>query len=75
MNPSQPLSAAELLARNLRRLRDERSLSVDDLVHLTGIAPTRLAAIEAATAQARIDEVNRLALVLGVRIAAFFAAE
>ncbi len=75
MNPSQPLSAAELLAHNLRRLRDERSLSINDVVRLTGIAETRLAAIEAATAYARLDEVSRLALALGVRIAALFTAE
>lgn len=75
MNPSEPLKAAELLARNLRRLREERGLTIDDLVRLTGIATARLDAIEGATAVARLDEVSLIALGLGVRIAALFNAE
>lgn len=72
MNPSEPLKAAELLARNLRRLREERGLTIDDLGRATGIGAIRLAAIEAATAQAHLDEISLLALGLGVRIAAVF---
>ena len=75
MNPSEPLPAAQLLARNLRRLREERGLSIDDLARRTGIAAKRLAAIEAASAQARLDEVSLLAVALGVRIGALFATE
>lgn len=75
MNPSEPLPAGHLLARNLRRLRDERNLSIDDLASRTGVAAKRLAAIEAASAQAYLDEVSLIALALGVRIAALFAAE
>jgi transcriptional regulator with XRE-family HTH domain len=75
MNPAKPLSATELLARNLRRLREERGLTIDDLAGRTGIAAKRLAAIELATAQARLDDVARLAEALGVPIAALFATE
>lgn len=75
MNPSKPLPAAQLLARNLRRLREERGLSIDDLGRVTGVAAKRLAAIEAVSAQAHLDEVSLLAVALGVRIAALFAAE
>ncbi len=75
MNPAKPLPAAELLARNLKRLRDERGLSPDDVVRLTGIAAIRLEAIEAATTQAHLDEVGLLAVALGVRIGTLFAAE
>ncbi|WP_306222645.1 helix-turn-helix domain-containing protein [Bosea beijingensis] len=75
MNPSEPLPAALLLAHNLRRLRDERGLSIDDLAGRTGVAAKRLATIEAATSQALIDEVGIIALGLGVRIAALFATE
>lgn len=75
MNPSQPLKPAELLARNLRRLRAERGLTIDDLGRATGIARGRLQAIEGATAYAHLDEVSLLALGLGVRIAALFDAE
>lgn len=71
----QPLSAAELLARNLRRLRKERGLTIDDLARLTGIAAARLDAIETATAQAHLDEAGLLALGLGVRIASLFATQ
>ncbi len=75
MNPSKPMPAAELLARNLKRLRDERGLSTEDVVRLTGITAIRLEAIEAAATQAHLDEVSRLAPALGVRIAALFTAE
>ncbi|WP_293806278.1 helix-turn-helix transcriptional regulator [uncultured Bosea sp.] len=75
MNPAKPLSAAEVLARNLRRLREQHGLTIDDLSRATGIAASRLAAIEMATAQAHLDEVSLLALGLGVRIAALFATK
>ncbi len=75
MNPSQPLPASKLLARNLRRLREERGLSIDDLSRLTGIGTDRLDAIEAGRVHAHLDEVSLLALGLGERIAALFAAE
>lgn len=75
MNPPTPLSTKELLARNLRRLREERSLTIDDLAGRTGIVASRLTAVERATAQAHLDEVSLLALGLGVRIAALFATK
>ncbi|PZR85534.1 MAG: hypothetical protein DI537_30660 [Stutzerimonas stutzeri] len=75
MNPSEPSPATELLARNLRRLRDERGLSIDDLARRTGLAAKRLAAVEMATAQARLDDVARLAEALGVPMAALFATD
>ncbi len=75
MNPAEPLKAAELLARNLRWLREERGLTIDDLARLTGIAARRIGAIEAAAADAHLDEVGLIALGLGVRIAALFATE
>lgn len=75
MNPPKPLAAAELLARNLRRLREERDLTIDDLSRLTGVATRRLEAIEASSAHADLDEVSPLAAGLGVRIAALFATE
>lgn len=74
MNPSPSPSATELLARNLRRLRLERGLSIDDLGCLTSITKPRLAAIETMTAQARLDDLSRLARALGVPIAALFDA-
>ena len=75
MNPSEPLKTAALLARNLQRLREERGLTIDDLARLTGIAARRIGAIEAAAADAHLDEVGLIALGLGVRIAALFATE
>lgn len=75
MNQAKPLPAAALLARNLKRLRDERGLSIQDVFRFTGIAATRLEAIEAATTQAHLDEVGLLALAFGVRIATLFAAD
>ena len=75
MNSFEPPKAAELLARNLRRLREERGLTIDNLSRATGIVASRLAAIETATAQAHLDEVSVLAVGLGVRIATLFATE
>ncbi|WP_420100732.1 helix-turn-helix domain-containing protein [Bosea sp. (in: a-proteobacteria)] len=75
MNPSEPIKAADLLVRNLRRWRQERGLTIDELASLTGIAAARLQAIEAASAHAHLDEMSLLALGLGVRIAALFDAE
>lgn len=75
MNPPEPRPAAQLLALNLQRLREERGLSIDDLVRRTGIAAKRLAAIEAAFARAHLDEVSLIALALGIPIAALFATE
>ncbi|MFC5422186.1 helix-turn-helix domain-containing protein [Bosea eneae] len=75
MNSFEPPKAAELLARNLRRLREERGLTIDNLSRATVIVASRLAAIETATAQAHLDEVSVLAVGLGVRIATLFATE
>lgn len=73
MKPSKP-SASELLARNLKRLRVDAGLTVVDLSGRTGIAAERLAAIEAASAQAHLDELSLLARALGVGVAALFKA-
>lgn len=74
MNPSEPLKGAERLARNLRRLREERGLTIDELARLTGITAARLQVIEAASVHAHLDEMSLLALGLGVRIAALLDA-
>lgn len=74
MKPSKP-SASELLARNLRSLREDAGLTIRYLGARTGIAVKHLAAIEAASEQGHLDELTLLAAALKVDIAALFAAE
>lgn len=75
MNPSEPLAVRDLLARNLKHLREQRGLTALQVSQLSGIAPKRLEAIEASAAAARLNELTLFALVLGVRVAALFADE
>lgn len=72
MNPSEPVKAAKLLARNLRRLREQRGLTIEALSRATGLSVQRLVKIEAARRDARLDELTLIALGLGVRIVALF---
>lgn len=72
MNPSKPVKAAELLARNLRRLREERHVTIEALSRATGLSVQRLVEIEAARRDVPLDELTLIALGLGVRIVALF---
>lgn len=71
--PDKPnLGARKLLGRNLRRLRQERDLGLDDLSGMTGIAATRLDAIEDGRADIRLDAIDRLAAALDVPVRRLF---
>lgn len=54
------------VGRIVGELREGRSLGADDLAAATGLAPSRVATIEAGEADPLWDEVHRLALALGV---------
>ena len=69
----QNLTGRELVAWNVRRLRVERDLSAEALANQSGVDRVYLSRIERALANATIDILERLASVLGVEIAQFFA--
>nr|WP_047573935.1 helix-turn-helix transcriptional regulator [Methylobacterium sp. ZNC0032] len=56
----------EVLALNLRRLRQARGLSQEELAHRAGIDRTYVSSLERSVYAAGIDVVDRIAQVLGV---------
>ncbi|NDW07664.1 helix-turn-helix domain-containing protein [Jiella pacifica] len=56
----------DVLALNLRRLRQARGLSQEELAHRADIDRTYVSALERSVYSAGIDVVDRLARVLGV---------
>jgi transcriptional regulator with XRE-family HTH domain len=56
----------EVLALNLRRLRQARGLSQEELAHRAGIDRTYVSSLERSVYAAGIDVVDRIARVLGV---------
>src|SRR5262249_28495400 len=65
-------SARRLLADNLRLVRVMRRLSQTTLAEEAGVTQALVSAIERARANPTLDSLERLALVLGVRIGEFF---
>lgn len=59
----------EVLALNLRRLRQARGLSQEELAHRAGIDRTYVSSLERSVYAAGIDVVERIARVLGVEAA------
>lgn len=59
----------EVLALNLRRLRQARGLSQEELAHHAGIDRTYISSLERSVYAASIDVVDRIARVLGVEAA------
>jgi transcriptional regulator with XRE-family HTH domain len=59
----------EVLALNLRKLRQARGLSQEELAHRAEIDRTYISALERSVYAAGIDVVDRLARVLGVEAA------
>jgi transcriptional regulator with XRE-family HTH domain len=61
----QLASARQLFAQNLRRLRQEKGLSQDQLAHLAGIHRTYVGAVERCEKNISIDSMQKLAIALG----------
>lgn len=59
----------EVLALNLRRLRQARGLSQEELAHRAGIDRTYVSSLERSVYAAGIDVVERIAKVLDVEAA------
>lgn len=61
-----PVNARDLLAANLKRLRAERGWSQEQLAHEAGLHRTFVAHVERKMRNISIDNIERLALALGV---------
>jgi len=59
----------DVLALNLRRLRQARGLSQEELAHRAGIDRTYVSSLERSVYAAGIDVLDRVARVLGVEAA------
>ncbi len=66
------MNGRALLAWNLRRLRTERGVSQERLAADTGIDRAYVSEIERELGNPTIDLLDRLAELLGVRVAEFF---
>jgi len=74
MRRRNPAHTRRLLARNLRRLRLERSWSQYDLADETRLRQALISALELGTANPTLESLDKSAFALGVDVAALFAA-
>ena len=68
-----PLSARELLAQNVVKLRALRGFSQEALAYEAGLHRTFIAHVERMARNASIDNVEKIALALGVGVADLFS--
>ena len=62
------VSARDLLARNLRRLRSEAGLSQEELAHRAQLDRTYISALERSVYAATVDVLERLAKGLEIEV-------
>jgi transcriptional regulator with XRE-family HTH domain len=72
MAPGGHPSARRLLADNLRLMRVMRRLSQTTLAEEAGVTQALVSAIERGRANPTVESLERLALVLGVRVGELF---
>ncbi len=72
MNTESENSARQLLAKNLRALRRTSGRSQEELADLAGLHRTYLSQVERGIVNVTIDNLQRLADVLDVDVAALF---
>ena len=63
------LSARELVAQNIRELRQERGWSQDELAARAGLHRTYIGTIERAEQSITVDSMEKLAAALNVKVA------
>jgi transcriptional regulator with XRE-family HTH domain len=62
----------EVMARNLRRLREESGMSQEELAHRAGLNRNYIGMLERAENAPTVDVIEKLAAALQVNPAAFF---
>lgn len=75
MEADDPFRARKLFGAAVRRRRLERGLTQEQLSHESGLRQSYVSEIEAARRNVSIDNIQRLADVLGLPIGRFFDAE
>ncbi|WP_366940919.1 helix-turn-helix transcriptional regulator [Mesorhizobium sp.] len=73
MRRRNPKHAKRLLARNLRRHRQERAWSQDDLAAEAGVRQALISAVEVATANPTLETLDKIAVALGIEVADLLA--
>lgn len=66
---------ARLLGLRIRKLRNEKSMSQEELSFKAGISPAHLGQIERATKNPTIDTISKIASALGVSVSELFTDE
>ena len=69
MGKRNPAQTKRLLARNIRRLRNERAWSQHDLANEAGARQAMISALELADANPTLDSLDKIAAALGVSLA------
>jgi len=67
---SKRISTRHILAENLRRIRLEKGISQEKLGELAGLHRTYVGSVERAERNVSIDNIETLALALGVTVVA-----
>ena len=73
--PYRPASAREQLALSLRGMRAEREWSQEDLAAATGLDRSFIVHVERSARNISIDNIEKLAIGLGVTIVELFQAQ
>jgi transcriptional regulator with XRE-family HTH domain len=73
MRRRNPKHTKRLLARNLRKLRLERSWSQDDLAGAAKVRQALVSAMEVATANPTLESLDKIAAALGTEVADLLA--
>jgi transcriptional regulator with XRE-family HTH domain len=73
MRRRHPIHTKRLLARNLRRLRLERSWSQDDLAAEAKVRQALVSAMEVATANPTLESLEKVAAALGIEVVELLA--
>ncbi|MBQ8106895.1 MAG: helix-turn-helix transcriptional regulator [Afipia sp.] len=75
MKRRNPAHTRRLLARNLRRLRHEKSWSQHDLAHEANVRQALVSALEIAKANPTLESLDRIAAALGMEVADLLAPQ
>jgi transcriptional regulator with XRE-family HTH domain len=66
-------AARRILAQNVRRMRHARDMSQEDLAHAAELSQDQISDIENAKHSVTLDNIQRLAFALNVRVAELHA--